>query len=109
MRLVGTIHVHVSVVQPLDVVFSALFRAILDTMANLDDYLGNQNLCKRKKWVRQGWEDISAKETMLIHSFKEYGFLVAVDGAEDTEINTMGMDNYCIQLVTVKAELQMMN
>ena len=68
--------------------------------------MGKQNLCKRKKWVRQGWEDVSAKETTLIHSFKACGFFVAVDGSEDTEINTMGLNNYCIQLVTGMARMK---
>ena len=94
-----------SLVQPVDVVFNAPFKAAIDTMANnhlqenLDDYVrGKISASERKilftKWVGQAWEDISAKKDMIIRSFKKCGISVAIDGSEDTEINIGGLEDY---------------
>ena len=96
-----------SLVQPVDVVFNAPFKAAIDTMANnhlqknLDDYVrGKISASKRRilftKWVGQAWEDISAKKDMVIRSFKKCGISVAIDGSEDTEINIADLEDYAV-------------
>lgn len=94
-----------SLVQPVDVVFNAPFKAAIDKMAtahlqdNLDDYVhGKITASARRvlftKWVGQAWEDISAKKDTIIRSFKKCGISVAIDGSEDSEINIFGIDDY---------------
>ena len=86
-----------SLIQPVDVVFNAPFKAAIDAMANnhlqenLDDYVkGRISASERRvpftKWVGKAWEEISCKKDMIIRSFKKCGISVAIDGSEDSEI-----------------------
>ena len=69
-----------SLVQPVDVVFNAPFKAAIDTMAtahlqeHLDEYVhGKINASARRvlftKWVGQAWENISAKKDMIMKRY----------------------------------------
>ena len=93
-----------SLVQPVDVVFNAPFKAAIDTMAtahlqeHLDEYVhGKINASARRvlftKWVGQAWE-ISAKKHMIIWSFKKCGISVAIDGSEDSQVNLASKEDY---------------
>ena len=93
-----------SLVQPVDVVFNAPFKAAIDAMANdhlqknLDDYVkGRITASERRvlftKWVGKAWE-MSCKKDMIIRSFKKCGISVAIDGSEDDEINIESLDDY---------------
>ena len=84
-----------SLVQPVDVVFNAPFKAAIDTVAtahlreHLDQYVhGKINVSARRvlftKWVGQAWENISAKKDMIIRSFKKFGISVVIDGSKDS-------------------------
>ena len=90
-------------IQPVDVVFNAPFKARIDQLAIMhmqdNDYIrGKFTVTERKilftKWVRQAWEDISAKKDMIVWSFKKCGISVAIDGSEDSEINITGLEDY---------------
>ena len=94
-----------SLVQPVDVVFNAPFKAAIDTVAtahlqeHLDEYVrGKINVSARRvlftKWVGQAWENMSAKKDTIIRSFKKCGIFVAIDGSEDSQVNIAGKKDY---------------
>ena len=94
-----------SLIQPVDVVFNAPFKAAIDAMANshlqenLDDYVqGRISASDRRilftKWVGKAWEEISGKKEMIIRSFKKCGISVDIDGSEDDQINIEGLENF---------------
>lgn len=96
-----------SLVQPVDVVFNAPFKAAIDAMANshlqenLDDYVkGRISASERRilftKWVGKAWEEMSRKKDMIIRSFKKCGISVAIDGSEDDEINIESLEDYAV-------------
>ena len=87
-----------SLVQPVDVVFNAPFKAAVDKLAtdhlhsNVEAYLrGEINASQRRilltKWIGQAWEEVSSNKEMVQHSFKKCGIAVAIDGSEDEQIN----------------------
>ena len=95
-----------SLVQPMDVVFNAPFKAAVDKLAtdhlpsNVEAYLrGEINASQRcillTKWIGQAWEVSSNK--MVQHSFKKCGIAVAIDGSEDEQINIEGLDGYSVE------------
>ena len=68
---------------------------------NLDDYVRSTISASERriiftKWVGQAWENISAKEDMVIRSFKKCGISIAIDGSEDTEMNIVGLEDYAV-------------
>ena len=92
-------------VQPVDVVFNAPFKARIDQLAtmhmqeNVDDYIrGKFTASERRilftKWVGQAWKEISAKKDVIVRSFKKCGISVAIDGSEDSAINITGLEDY---------------
>ena len=95
-----------SLLQPVDVVFNALLKTAIDTMANnhlqknLEDYTRGKISASERilftKWVGQAWEDISAKKNMIIRSFKKCGISVAIDGSEDAEMSIVGLEDYVV-------------
>ena len=94
-----------SLVQPVDVVYNAPFKAAIDKMAtahlqeHLDDYVkGKVSASERRilftKWVGRAWEELSAKKDMIIRSFQKCGISVPIDGSEDGKINIIGLEDY---------------
>ena len=92
-------------VQPVDVVFNAPFKAAVDRLAtthvqeNLQDYVrgsipaGEQRVLFTK-WIGQAWEEVSAKKEMVIRSFQKCGISVPIDGSSDDDINICSLPNY---------------
>ena len=76
-----------SLVQPMDVVFNAPFKAAVDKLAtdhlneNFEAYVrGAVNAVQRRvlltKWVAQAWEEENSKKEMIIRSFKNAEYLL---------------------------------
>ena len=95
-------------IQPIDVVFNAPFKAAVERQAtmylqeNLDSYVtGKINASERRvlftKWVGKAWEDVSSKVEMVVRSFRKCGISVAIDGSEDSDININGLENYSVE------------
>ena len=96
-----------SLVQPVDVVFNAPFKAAIEERAtthlqdNLHQYVsGKISASERRilftKWVGQSWEEISANKAMIVRSFEKCGISVPIDGTNDSAINISGLDNYVV-------------
>ena len=96
-----------SIVQPVDVVFNAPFKAAVERQAtkhlqeNLDSYVqGTINASERRvlitKWVGSAWEELSTKTDMVIRSFIKCGISVPPDGSRDDEINLNGLEDYTV-------------
>ena len=97
-----------SLVQPVDVVFNAPFKAAVERQAtmhlqeNLDSYVqGKINASERRvlftKWVGTAWEEVSSNMEMIIRSFRKCGIALAIDGSEDSAININGLENYSVE------------
>ena len=97
-----------SLVQPIDVVFNAPFKAAIDKLAtahrneNVEAYVrGAMNAVQRRvlltKWVAQAWEEVSSKKEMIIGSFKKWGISVAIDSSEDDQISIEGLPGYTVE------------
>ena len=100
-----------SLVQPVDVVFNAPFKAAIEEKAtahlqdNLNDYVtGKISASDRRvlftKWVGQSWADLSTNQQMTIHSFEKCGISVPIDGSNDAAINIRGLEDYTVGLLT---------
>ena len=96
-----------SLVQPLDVVFNAPFKRMVDDLAtahmqeHLDDYVhGNFSARDRRvlltKWIGEAWEKTCANDDMVVRAFKKCGISVAINGSEDEEININNRDDYVV-------------
>lgn len=94
-----------SLVQLLDIVFNATFKAAIDKLAsihtqdNVDIYIKGKFFASERrisftKWVGQAWEELSTKKDMIIWSFKKFGISVAIDRSEDSEINITDLEVY---------------
>lgn len=97
-----------SLVQPVDVVFNAPFKAAVDKLAtehlhnNVDAYLtGKMCASERRllltKWIGQAWEEVSSNKEMVCRSFKKCGISVAIDGSEDDQIHIEGLEDYSVE------------
>jgi len=95
-------------VQPLDVVFNAPFKCMVDDLAtshmqeHLDDYVhGNYSTKDRRvlltKWIGEAWEKTCADKEMVIIAFKKCGISVAIDSSEDEEININNIEDYEVE------------
>lgn len=50
------------------------------------------------KWIGMAsWAETSSKKEMIQRSFKKCGISVAIDGSEDKDINTEGLDGYTVE------------
>ena len=98
----------ISLVQPLNVVFNSPFKQAVDTLAtshmeaHVSDYLhGNFTAGERRilltKWLGQAWEEVSTDKDAVVRGFKKCKISVAVNGAEDDEINIKGFENYKVE------------
>lgn len=107
-----------SLVQPVDVVFNAPFKAAIEEKAtahlqdNLSDYInGKISASDRRilftKWVGQSWEDLSANQQMITRSFEKCGISVPIDGSNDSAINISGLENYTVDSVTSDDETEL--
>ena len=96
-----------SLVQPVDVVFNAPFKAAIDKLAtehlhhNVNAYLHGQiNASQRRilltTWIGQAWEEVASRKEMIRRSFKKCGISVAIDGSEDNDINIEGLEDYSV-------------
>ena len=94
-----------SLVQPLDVVFNAPFKGLIDDLAtshmqeNLDDYVhGNVSTKQRRilltARIGEAWEKTCANRDMVVRGFRKCGISLAIDGSEDNDINIKGIENY---------------
>ena len=92
-------------VQPLDVVVNAPFKAIVKKLAdehirnNLENYVQGTVPAKETRvlftrWVGEAWEQVSREKDMIIRSFKKCGISVPIDGSGDGEINIKELENY---------------
>jgi hypothetical protein len=97
-----------SLIQPVDVVFNAPFKAAVEREAtkhlqeNLNSYVeGRINASERRvlftKWVGAAWEELSSKTEMIVRSFEKCGISVAPDGSEDEKINVNGLEDYSVE------------
>ena len=97
-----------SLVQPVNVVFNAPFKAAVEREAtkhlqeNLNSYVeGRINASERRvlftKWVGAAWEELSSKMDMIVRSFEKCGISVAPDGSEDEKINIIGLEDYNVE------------
>ena len=97
-----------SIVQPVDVVFNAPFKAAVEREAtkhlqeNLNSYVeGRINASERRvlftKWVGTAWGELSSKTEMIVCSFEKCGISVAPDGSEDGKINIIGLEDYSVE------------
>ena len=93
-----------SIVQPVDVVFNAPFKAAVEREAtkhlqeNLNSYVeGRINASEHRvlftKWVGAAWEELLSKTEMIVRSFEKCGISVAPDGSEDGKINIIGLES----------------
>ena len=96
-----------SIVQPVDVVFNAPFKAAVERettkhlQENLDSYVqGRINASERRvlitKWVGAAWEELSTRTDMVVRSFIKCGISVPPDGSRDDEINLNGLEDYTV-------------
>lgn len=96
-----------SIVQPVDIVFNAPFKAAVEREAtkhlqeNLDCYVqGRINASERRvlitKWVGRAWEELSTRTDMVVRSFVKCGISVPPDGSRDDEINLNGIEDYTV-------------
>ena len=94
-----------SLVQPVDIVFNAQFKAAVERKAtkhlqeNLNSYVkGRINASERRvlftKWVGAAWEELSSKTEMIVHSFEKCGISVA---PEDEKIHINGLEDYNVE------------
>ena len=97
-----------SLVQPVDVIFNAPFKAAVDKLAtehlhdNVDKYLkgemcANERRVLLTKWIGQAWEEASSKNEMVRRSFTKCEISVAIDGSEDAQINIEGLADYSVE------------
>ena len=99
-----------SLVQPVDVVFNAPFKAAVEREAtkhlqenlSMNSYMeGRINASERRvlftKWVGAAWEELSSKTDMIVRSFEKCGISVAPDGSEDEKINIIGLEDYNVE------------
>ena len=100
-----------SLVQPVDVVINAPFKAAIEEKAtahlqdNLNDYVtGKISASDRRvlftKWVGQSWADLSTNQQMTIRSFEKCGISVPIDGSNNAAINIRGLEDYTVGLLT---------
>ena len=96
-----------SLVQPVDVVFNAPFKAAVEKIAqkhmldNLDLYVhGKFTASERRvllsKWIGEAWEKVCTKPELITRGFRKCGISIAVDGSEDEVININGVDDYTV-------------
>ena len=45
------------------------------------------------KWIGQAWEEVSTNKDAVVRGFKKCGISLAINGAEDDEINIDGIEN----------------
>ena len=49
------------------------------------------------KWIGQAWEEVSTNKDVVVRGFKKCGISVAINGAEDDEINIEGLENFKVE------------
>ena len=97
-----------SIVQPVDVVFKAPYKAAVEREAtkhiqdNLNSYVeGRINASERRviftKWVGAAWEELSSKTEMIVRAFEMCGISVEPDRSEDEKINITGLEDYNVE------------
>lgn len=91
-------------VQPLNVVVNAPFKAAIKRLAaqhmqdNLDAYMHRTIPVTDRRvllteWVGVAWEHISKQNDVIIRSFTKCGISVPI-GSKDDDINIKELDNY---------------
>ena len=91
-----------SLVQPVDVVFNAPFKAAVEKIAqkhmldNLDLYVhGKFTASERRvllsKWIGEAWEKVCTKPELITRGFRKCRISIAVDGSEDEVIKLMAL------------------
>ena len=94
-----------SLVQPLDVVFNAPFKHLVDDLAtahmqeNLDGYVHGSFSTKQQRilltaWIGEAWEETCSNRDMVIRGFRKCGISLPIDESEDDDINIKGIENY---------------
>ena len=95
----------ISLVQPLDVVFNAPFKCLIDDLAtshmreNLDGYVHGNISAKQHRillttWIGEAWEKTCANRDMVVRGFRKCGISLAIDDSKDDVINIKGIENY---------------
>jgi len=83
-------------VQPLDVVFNAPFKGMVDDLATAHMH-GNFSARDRRvlltKWVGEAWEKTCTNNDMTVRAFKKCRISEAIDGSEDEEININNVED----------------
>ena len=94
-------------IQPLDVVVNAPFKAFVKQLAdqhihdNLDAYVQGTISTKERrvlftKWVGEAWEHVCQQKKAFIRSFRKCGISLPIDGSLDSEINIKGLESYVV-------------
>ena len=94
-------------IQPLDVVINAPFKAAIDRLStqhvqqNLEAYVrGSIPATERRvlftKWVGEAWEQVASNRGMIVRAFQKCGISLPIDGSRDDEINIQDLQDYSV-------------